>query len=209
MYKNLPTADDIIKRSKIHHLKVKCIYLFGSKLYFSCNQNLLNKNSDWDFIVVANTSISNQEIRSGDFNIHIITPDQFQTNLSNHKIQMLECYFAPSWAKILEDRNWEFKLDMSRLRHSISHVSSNSWVKCKKKIAQGDYYIGLKSIFHSIRIPMFGIQIAKFGKIVDFSCANKIWEDMSKENWTWTQLDNRYRELQHSVLSELRRYASK
>ena len=202
--KNIPTSEEVIQRAKIHPLKVKCIYVFGSRVYGTNSHG-----SDWDFIMVANTSISNQEIRSGDFNIHIITPDQFQEDLLNHKIQMLECYFAPTWAKILEDREWEFKLDMGRLRHSISHVSSNSWVKCKKKLAQGDYYIGLKSIFHSIRIPMFGTQIAKFGKIVDFSCANKIWEDMNKENWTWTQLDNRYRELQHSVLSEFRKYASK
>jgi len=200
----IPTAQEVIQRAKMHPLKVRSIFVFGSRVYGTSSYD-----SDWDFIMVANNSVSCQEIRSGDFNIHIITPDQFQEDLLNHKIQNLECYFAPEWAKLLDTKSWEFKLDLAKLRHSISHVSSNSWVKSKKKLQFGEYYIGIKSLFHSIRIPMFGLQIAKDGRITDFSCANEIWEDMNKENWTWAQLDKKYRELQHSVVSEFRKYASK
>ena len=159
--------------------------------------------------MVANNSVSNQEIRSGDFNIHIITPDQFQEDLSNHKIQNLECYFAPDWAKLLEDRKWDFKIELPKLRHSISHVSSNSWVKARKKIQHSEDYIGLKSLFHSIRIPMFGTQIAKFGKIVDWECANDVWREIVSDKWTWDKLDKNFRELHNSVLVEFRKWASK
>ena len=202
--KNIPTAADVMKRAKMHPLRVKAIYIFGSRVYGTSSFN-----SDWDFIMVANNSVNNQEIRSGDFNIHIITPDQFQEDLTNHKIQNLECFFAPDWAKLLETIKWSFKLDLPKLRHSVSHVSSNAWVKCKKKLRQDDYYIGIKSIFHSIRIPMFGSQIARFGKIVDYSCANDIWKVIDSKEWTWVELDKNFRELYNSTLTEFRKFASK
>jgi hypothetical protein len=196
----IPLVDDIIKRSKLHPLKVKNIYVFGSRVYGTSTYG-----SDWDFIVIANNSVSNQEVRSGDCNIHIITPSHFEKMLKDHHPGALECYFAPDEFKLLETIKFDFKLSIPSLRHSFSHVSSNSWVKCKKKLAQDDYYVGVKSLFHSMRIPMFGIQIAKFGKIVDFGCANKINDEIfSRNDWTWDELDSKFRNLKNNILSDFR-----
>lgn len=201
----MPKVEDIIKRSKLHPTRVKNIYVFGSRVYGTSTFG-----SDWDFIVVANTSVSNQEIKSGDFNIHILTPQDFEKNLKNHHPGAIECYFTPNEFKLLEKDDFDFKLSIPSLRHSFSHVSSNSWVKAKKKINQGDYYIGVKSLFHSLRIPMFGIQIAKFGKIIDFSVANKLHDKLfSRNDWTWEELDSNFRELRNTILSDFRNSAHK
>jgi predicted nucleotidyltransferase len=201
----IPTAEEVIKRSKIHPSKVKSIYVFGSRVY-----GTVGYDSDWDFIMIANNAVSNQEIRSGDFNIHVIVPDEFEKMLKSHHPGAIECFFAPDEFRLLETIKFDFKLYIPSLRHSFSHVSSNSWVKCKKKLEQGDYYIGIKSLFHSLRIPMFGIQIANDGHISDFSCANKIYDVIfSRNDWTWEELDEKLRNLRNQILSDFRKVTQK
>ena len=200
----IPTAEEVISRSKIHHSKVKNIYVFGSQVYFNNNKRFLNKNSDWDFIMIANNSIPNQEIRSGDFNIHVLTPDEFNKLLIAHHPTKIECFFAPEEFRLMETIKFDFKINIPSLRHSFSHTSSNSWVKCHKKLEQGDYYNGVKSMFHSLRIPMFGVQIAKTGKIEDYGCANKIWESIISKKWQWEELDLEFRKLRNKILSDFR-----
>jgi hypothetical protein len=74
---------------------------------------------------------------------------------------------------------------------------------------QGDYYIGVKSLFHSLRIPMFGIQIAKTGKIYDFSEANFIYDKIFSKEWTWEELDSEFRILRNKILSDFREVTTK
>lgn len=213
----IPTAEDIISASGFHPSRVFCVYIFGSRVYGTAGVK-----SDWDIIMVANNSVDSTELpglKRGLYNIHVYTPKKFKEDLDWHRINNLECIFAPDWAKLKEDIKWDFKLDNSKLRHAISHISSNSWVKCKKKLAQNDYYTGIKSIFHSIRIPMFGLQIANFGKIVDFAEANYIWDDITfkslpqymrdKKEWTWDELDKKWRPTLNSTLSQFRKSAAK
>jgi predicted nucleotidyltransferase len=204
---------DIVNLSGIHPSRIFNITVFGSRVYGTSNEY-----SDWDIIMVANNSVESSEIRRGLFNIHIYTPDKFKKDLDWHRINNLECIFAPDWAILKENIDYrkEFKLDSSKLRHATSHISSNSWVKCKKKlVVADDYYIGIKSLFHSIRIPMFATQIMQHGKMVDFSCANWIWDKLTFKNdpmgtrWTWDDLDNEFRLVHNSVLSEFRKLTPK
>jgi predicted nucleotidyltransferase len=202
-----PTAEDIISASGFHPSRVFCIYIFGSRVYGTSNEK-----SDWDIIMVANNSVEATELcglKKGIYNIHVYTPNKFQEDLDWHRINNLECIFAPDWAKLKEDRNWELKFDSAKLRHATSHISSNSWVKAKKKLLQGDYYQGIKSLFHSIRIPMFATQIATTGKITDFSCANFVWDKIKSKVWTWEELDKEFGSLNNQVLTEFRKVASK
>jgi predicted nucleotidyltransferase len=213
----IPTAEDIISASGFHPSRVFCVYIFGSRVYGTAGTK-----SDWDIIMVANNSVDSTELpglKRGLYNIHVYTPKKFKEDLDWHRINNLECIFAPDWAKLKEDIKWDFKLDNAKLRHAISHISSNSFVKSKKKLAQNDYYTGIKSIFHSIRIPMFGLQIANFGKIVDFAEANYIWDDITfkslpqymrdKKEWTWDELDKKWRPTLNSTLSQFRKSAAK
>lgn len=200
----IPTAEEVIKRSKIHPVRVKNIYVFGSQVYGTTTYN-----SDWDFIMIANTPNTNQEIRSGDFNIHVMTEEQFLKNLKDHHSSSVEAFFTPKEFRLQEDIKFNWVPNIPSLRHSFSHISSNSWVKCKKKMEQGDYYIGVKSLFHSLRIPLFGIQIAKTGKINDFSEANFIHDEIFSKEWTWDELDSKFRGLRNNILSNFRAVTQK
>jgi predicted nucleotidyltransferase len=200
----IPTAEEVIKRSKIHPVRVKNIYVFGSQVY-----GTKTYSSDWDFIMIANTPNTNQEIRSGDFNIHVMTEEQFLKNLKEHHSSTVEAFFTPKEFRLQEDIKIDWKPNVASLRHSFSHISSNSWVKCKKKMEQGDYYIGVKSLFHSLRIPLFGIQIANSGRIYDFSVANFIHEKIFSKEWTWEELDSEFRALRNDILSSFRSVTQK
>ena len=200
----IPNISDIIKHSGLHPKRVHNIYVFGSRVYSTHSDN-----SDWDIIMVANNSVEAIELKGEKYNIHIYTPDKFKEDLEWHRINNLECIFAPDWAKIQENITYDLDIDLSKLRHAISHISSNSWVKAKKKIELGEYYIGIKSLFHSLRIPMFGTQIASTGNIYDFEVANTIWEKLTSKEWTWDELDSEFRELRNSILTDFRKVAEK
>ena len=58
------------------------------------------------------------------------------------------------------------KDDKWGIRQSISATASNSWAKAHKKMTVEkdlDIYKGKKSLFHSLRILMFGNQLCEFG----------------------------------------------
>ena len=126
----------------------------------------------------------------------------------------LECYFAPEWARLKEDKVFNFKLNKTKLRHATSHISSNSWVKAKKKLEAGEERVALKSLFHSIRIPMFASQIATNGKISNFDAANFIWRRLTKQEdtllprlndkWEWNSIVNEFRATHNLMLSMFR-----
>lgn len=105
-----------------------------------------------------------------------------------------------------------FILDKAALRVEVSSKTSNSWVKCKKKLeAENDYVTGIKSLFHSFRMPIFGIQIAKYGKIVDYSEANSMWfEDfkpMLSERPSWNTIKDIYQQRHNQLMTEFRKVA--
>jgi len=200
----IPTLEQIIEKSGTHPLRVKGCYIFGSRVY----GNFKNE-SDWDIKLIANGTVSNLELRRGSYNIHVITPQDFIQQLKEHKPGSVECVLAPDKFRIV-DGDFKFNLNIPSLRHSFSHTSSNSWVKAKKKVNKGDYAVGIKSLFHSLRIPMFGIQIAEHGEIVDWGVANDIHTELwSRYDWTWEELDETFRERKNNILTQFRNVTSK
>ena len=164
------------------------VYMFGSSVYGN-KTNI----SDTDFIVVSDyygdTAI---HIDNNDFNIYSVKT--FQEKLDNNDIQALECMFLDEKYIIKENIKFDFKIDYEKLKESVGKISSNSFVKCNKKLTvEKDYnpYIGKKSLWHSFRILMFGIQIVKYNKIIDYKEANYLfnkimsmpddWEEIKKE----------------------------
>ena len=103
----LPNLDTIIKNSGIHPSRVFNVYLFGSVVYGTSD----NK-SDFDVIMIANNSVESTEIRRGLFNIHVYTPSKFLADLDWHRINNLECIYAPDWAKLKETIKFDsFKIN--------------------------------------------------------------------------------------------------
>jgi hypothetical protein len=201
----LPNIKDILNIAQMHISRAKNIYLFGSRIYGTNSEG-----SDWDIIIIGNNSVEAVEIKNEIYNIHIYTPDKWQKDLDWHMPKNLECHFAPDCAKLKEDIKFNFTLNHPKLRHATSHVSSNSWVKAKKKILiENEYNIGVKSLFHAIRIPMFSTQIATFGCITDFQCANWIWNRILEKEWIWEDLDAEFRNIHNSVLTDFRKVVGK
>lgn len=196
--------EEILKAAKLHPSRVHNIYIFGSQVYSTASEN-----SDFDILIIANTASPEVEITEGSLNIHILTIDRFLEQLNQHNIRCLECIMAPAWAILQENHKFEFALDLKKLRHSISHICNNSYVKSKKKILQGDYYLGIKSMFHSLRIAMYGIQIATTGSINDWACVNTIWVELNSKEWHWDSLNERFKPYSNQLLSDFRKVASK
>ena len=193
---------EICKKVNKHPSMVKGCYVFGSRIYQTSNLE-----SDWDIILVANNSSVDVEYKVDNFNIHILTPDYFEKQLKDNHIRAIECYFAPDWA-ILKKYPIGFSLKKDSFRHNTSHIVSNSWIKSKKKIEQGDYYIGLKSLFHSLRIGLFSTHLIN-KDFIDFTEANYIWNDLISKEWTWDELNEKYRPIRNEIMSRFREVCEK
>lgn len=182
------------------------IYRYGSIVYGTNSYN-----SDEDFIFITKNNEDNgKEIRNGINNIHFYSIEHFQEKIDRHEPSVLECLFLDKKFILKNDYKFNFKLHLELLRNCFSQKASNSWVKAKKKIElENEYYIGIKSIFHSIRIIDFGIQIAKYNKIIDFSSMNYLWKELPKEKTEYIILKEKYQELYNKKSSEFRILAPK
>lgn len=154
------------------------VYKYGSRVYGTATEK-----SDYDYIVVVE---SNKDlyysINIPETNITVYSESMFIKKIEEHHISALECIFQD------EDDPYRkyFNLDLVKLRRSISATTGNSFVKAKKKMKQGDYYIGKKSLFHSLRILGYGIEIATKGRINDYSIYNHYWDaiiSMDTNEW--------------------------
>lgn len=201
---------------------------WGSHLY-----GTNTKRSDHDIVAIFDTDKEIYDIiQTKDYpnlfnyeydkDLHIISKTTFQRLLNEHDIMAMEIYFNKhNWV----DNFFTFNLNLDTLRRKISSVCSNSWSKARKKldIPEEDDYIGLKSLFHSIRILSFGIDIARDGNI-DFknvlintdtgekiSCLN-LWNRILQKyesGWRWAEFKKKYTPLQNSNATFFRTLAPK
>lgn len=205
LQKELEKAMEPIDRDRIVQLtglpehKILNIYMYGSRVY-----GTQSEASDYDFLVLANTMDEKKEVRDCLYNVHTVVPNLFYDDLIANKMQNLECYFAPDFAKIQEQRDFSLDLDIKKLKKKALAQSYDSWYKGKFKLNEGDLYRGKKSIFHSIRILCFAIQIVRHGKITDFSEANKYWAKIdSSEKIRWNHYSKQFFGLRHRLIEEL------
>ena len=187
----IPTAEDIISRLGLYPLKVKNIYMFGSRMYGTANEN-----SDYDFLVVANSTVEAIEHRLDEWNIHVHTPDKFRSELFDLNIRNLECLFAPNFAKLQEKVQYadaNFKIVSANMVYKGLAQAYNDFHKAKVKLEQFEYKQFKKCIFHSCRKLDFSTQILKFGKIKDYTTCNYIWDMLlSETSLDWEHYKARY-----------------
>ena len=152
-----------------------CRYPRGSAVYGTFEEGV--SDNDWMVIVrdccqaildQSPNRIYQEAVHDDDF--QFIAESEFIRKLERSDIEALECVFSCPDEKYraIADEN----LDKWNLRQSVSGICSNSWVKAKKKlVVEKDYNLRVaqKSLWHSMRIYMFGIQIARDDSITDFS----------------------------------------
>lgn len=198
--------EDLIRRINIDDKDILNVYQYGSRVY-GTNRS----HSDWDFIIITNRK---QEDQFSDnlINVTYFTATEFQSKLDNHEITALECYFIDQKHIWKEQVKFNFKLNLSQLRHSLSAKSSNSWVKAKKKLTvEKDYDldIGKKSLFHSMRIIHYGIQIAKYKKIFEYDACNVLFLEIMNSYNNWDKLFENYKTEYNELMTEFRLVAPK
>lgn len=183
------------------------IYLHGSQVYGTATEK-----SDYDYIVILedNTPEPNLITYFPNQKVELIfySKSEWVRRAQENDCDFLECYFLPEDKKIKETFIPEFKLVKEKIRSNFSAKASNSWVKCKKKLTvEKDYnpYIGKKSLWHSLRLIRFGIQILKYGKITDYSELNYLYKEIAfNESNDWEYYKSKYQPLYNSYKTEFR-----
>ena len=149
--------------------------------------------------------------------LHLISKNKFQMLLNEHDIMALEIYYQ---FNNIERKMFNFSLDLDKLRRRVSAICGNSWSKARKKleIPEEDDYIALKSLFHSIRILSYGIDLAETGNI-DFKnvlvngnkikCSELLKMIMSEydSGWNWKEFKEKYTPIQNKNATEFRKIA--
>jgi len=175
-YSVISAVEGIVEMEyKMNPQDIVGFYNFGSRVYGTSTCK-----SDYDFVIIFKSDKDENFLyESNDIDIHFYSIIAFEKLLQNHDIMALEIYFCTK--PIIEYVTY-LELDWVKLRSSISGKSSNSLIKAFKKITldEEDSYIGIKSLFHSLRIMEYGIQIANNFKIIDFQASNKYWKDILK-----------------------------
>jgi len=202
---------EILNRTGLNDSEVVSCYQYGSRVYGNSR-----KDSDYDFIVIVKNKTTDQ-FSDNLINVNFFTPEGHQHRLNEHEISALECYFVDPKFILKETENYSFKLDLSKLRHSLSAKSSNSFVKAKKKLTvelengveENPEDVGKKSLFHAFRIIDFGIQIAKTGKIENYGSCNDLFKEIIYSYSSWNQLFDEYKKKYNSVCTEFRNLAPK
>jgi len=171
---------DILKFAKIDDDNVICAFEYGSRVYGN-----IHEKSDYDYIFIVKDRNSEQFL-SDIININFYDEQSYITRLLNHEISALETLWLDSKHILKQTKKFNFVLNRSMLRKSISKKSSNSWVKSRKKELDSEFLVSKKSLWHSYRIIMFGIQISKYGEIIDYSEANYLFNNILKsERLLW------------------------
>lgn len=200
------------------------IFIYGSSVY-------LNKEpTDVDVIVVTDTSIIMDDFINSDgikLDLHIIPLQEFKNRLQDHDVVIMECIInnekcilTDALKNILDS----FVLEPQALRSSFSKVSSNSYVKAKKKLIVPETYdvlSSMKSLWHSFRILQFGIQIIyhyKSKSDFNWQVSNDLWDSIVLDyeklanpdpEIHWRHLNSKYKSLRSSLNTEFRKVAPK
>jgi hypothetical protein len=204
------TLEEIAKHLKVPVGHIKNCYLYGSRVY-----STHNSKSDYDYIIImdeVDDKVDGLASSDGMLNATIYSVEAFVNDIKKHEISALECLFLSSDKVVKKEIDFTFNLDLTALRIAISSKVSNSWVKAKKKLIVAEDYnplVAKKSVFHVFRILNFGVQIAKTGKIYDYTAANDYWNDISKLPNDWNILKEVYQKQKNILESNFRLVAPK
>lgn len=182
------------------------IYVHGSRVYGTNTEQ-----SDYDYIVVVEDSIYKQDsIHYNNEDYNIFSKSQWDNLAQDNDCDFIECIYLPSNLKIKETYIPEYNIQKELIRKNFSAKASNSWVKCKKKLTvEKDYapYIGKKSLWHSLRLLDFGIQILSHGSIIDYTSMNSYYTDiMNASTNDWLYFKEKYQPIYNSYKSKFRSF---
>lgn len=143
---------------------------------------------------------------------YINSVDEFRERVREHSFLELMCCWLPKcfiWKEELNILAWLGRgIDMAKLRKQVIEVLERDTEVAQKYISKGNIQRGLKTLLHTIRQLVLSIQIAKYGRIIDYTAAYPIAIEMneyavaqpSNEASTWEYFRRKY----ESLINELR-----
>ena len=182
------------------------IYKFGS-----VNYGTSHEKSDRDYILIVDMKQASKEIYGANgVDLSLYNKETFEKHLNEQEIDFLEVIQHP----VIEKVKVEFKLDLSKLRHSVSSRSDHSYIKAKKKLTvekDRDPYSGKKSLFHAFRMLDYAIQLCKEGKISNWNVKPLYDEIMSLPEAadTWPVWEEKFKKRFNQLKTEFRKVAPK
>lgn len=197
--------------SKINTDNAVAAYICGSTVY-----RTNNSDSDIDCVVITQ-SYDFESFVIGNIDCKYVSLKNFKLLLEAHEISALECLFLDDNFILISPKiELEFSINLNKLRHSISEKASHSWVKAKKKFISpyenldNEIYRGKKSLYHSLRIISYGIQIAESGRIYKYNVLHDEFCDIISDNSNeWKHYDDKYRTMFNSMMTKFRKLAPK
>ena len=169
------------------------IYEWGSRVYQTATEF-----SDWDYIAIVPDDFPEErdqyEFENHTYNIE--HESEWLAKLKRNSVEALECLSLSPKFIVKKTKSYPFTFNPDGAHAAISERASIAWVKGKKKLTiekDFDWRGGKKSIWHSLRLYMFGTQCAQYGSIVDFTEANSYYNDIvvakhgntGKEEWEY------------------------
>lgn len=200
------SQDHIENVQKLVGTPILCMYEYGSYVYGTNREG-----SDRDYFVIVANGEKYREIKTPEYDIHVYPQAGYQMLLDNHDIGAIESFFRP----VVQNVEFKFELNKTILRHTLSQKSSNSYVKAQKKITvekDRDYLCAKKSLFHSLRLLDFGTQLCKYGKINDFTSANKYFTEIMELEESpdmWNSMHAKYKPILNALSTEFKKHAPK
>ncbi len=183
------------------------IYCYGSFVYGTYQDGV----SDKDFIVIVPDKFSDfdlSQFEQGNNQYSIYTKSTWQHKLDNNDVDAIETYFLSERYKVKETEYFKTNINPEKIRENFSRVSSNSFVKCKKKLTvEKDYNprVGKKSLWHSLRIIDFGTQILKTGRIYNYGSMNHLHDDIvNSQRNDWEFFKEKYQPIYNAMKTNFR-----
>jgi len=158
-----------------YHKKVIYCVIYGSLVYGTSHHD-----SDIDLIIVLQDdyphiptdTISLHEPHIGHLDISYYSLSSFNQDLKNNEVKAVESIFIPEQFVIMGDQKYfqqYFTCTPQSIRHTFGKVCRNAWNKGVKKLTREKDHIehkrGKKSLYHSIRLFHFALQLYETKKI--------------------------------------------
>jgi hypothetical protein len=177
---------EILEKFDINEDDVFNIYPYGSRVYGTSNEN-----SDYDWIIVykqallPNGAFKNNAISNLDRTHQAVCYSRsgFQDAINNYEIAALECLSLPD--NLILKKQWPFQIRKWEEKEFVKKVVSkisNSWYVAINQKKNGEKEIPKKGIFHALRILIFANQLKKHNKIINFSAANELYDQIMNDD---------------------------
>jgi hypothetical protein len=185
---------------------VHSLFRSGSRVYGTARLD-----SDEDFVAVLARRDAKQDLAFGPgINVIIHGLDTFRAALADQSVFALECFFLPPEHRLKDGRPpFAYKLDRARLVASATARSDADFAKAGKRFSD-EPDASKKRLFHALRVPMFALQIARQGRIVDYGQANHLLVEIRQSpSETWEDYRVIYGPVRDRLCAELAALAAK